>query len=128
MGNRVAPHKAVLLLAISDLIEEGVLSSPLIPLDDCLNKAFSARWKRHVPINSGFNCMLSYPFFHLASSSFWELIPLKSPDRKIMKEYSSLLHRIRLDAIVTISPIRFLTPCSVFLFEFHCTYPSPSKF
>lgn len=90
MGNRVPPHKAVLLLAISDLIEEGVLSSPLIPLDDCLNKAFSVRWKRHVPINSGFNCMLSYPFFHLASSSFWELIPLKSPDRKIMKEYSSL--------------------------------------
>ena len=90
LGSSVAPHKAVLLLAVSDLIEEGVISTPLIPLDNRLNKAFSARWKQHVPIYSRFNCNLSYPFFHLASSSFWELIPLKSPDRKIMKEYSSL--------------------------------------
>lgn len=88
--NSMAPHKAVLLLAVSDLIEEGVISTPLIPLDDHLNRAFSARWKRHVPIYSHFNCNLSYPFFHLDSSSFWELIPLKSPNRKVMKEYSSL--------------------------------------
>lgn len=90
VGNSVAPHKAVLLLAISDLIETGVISTPLIPLDDCLIRAFSARWKQHVPIYSRFNCNLSYPFYHLASSGFWELIPLKSPERKIMKEYSSL--------------------------------------
>lgn len=111
VSNQVAPHKAVLLLAISDLIEENVITTPLIPLDNRLHKAFSARWKQHVPTYSRFNCNLSYPFHHLSSSCFWELIPLKSTERKIMKEYSSLtsLKRSFVGANIDEALFRFLS-------------------
>ena len=37
-----APHKAVLLLAIIDLVEENMILSPYIRLTDRLNEKFNA--------------------------------------------------------------------------------------
>lgn len=37
---RPAPHKAILLLSVIDLVENGTIKSPHIPLSDELIKAF----------------------------------------------------------------------------------------
>lgn len=41
-----APHKAFLLLAVIDLIEEGLITSQHINLTDELESCFSKLWKR----------------------------------------------------------------------------------
>ena len=85
-GDSVAPHKAILLLSIIELIEDGVIRSPFIPLNDRLERTFKNTWTRYVPITSIFSCKLQYPFFHLSSSSFWKLE--KIPTYEERKEYS----------------------------------------
>lgn len=87
-GSKIAPHKAILLLSICDLIEQGLITNPFIPLDDNLCRAFNARWKQHSPISSLFSRRLSYPFYHLSSSDFWHLV--KTSSYTDNKEYSSL--------------------------------------
>lgn len=87
-GSKIAPHKAILLLAVCDLIQHGVITGPFIPLDDNLSHAFNALWNKFVPIDSPFSRRLSYPFFHLSSSHFWHLEKASSFSEN--KEYPSL--------------------------------------
>lgn len=87
-GSNIAPHKAILLLSICDLIKKEIITSPFIPLDENLSQAFNARWKKHVPTTSPFSRRLSYPFYHMASSDFWHLVQTTSYTHN--KEYSSL--------------------------------------
>lgn len=88
-GGRRAPHKAVLLLAIIGMVERGEISSPFIPLSEALQSNFIAVWREYVPQTWRFDPRMSYPFFHLASSPFWELV--KAPGHVGRKEYSSLV-------------------------------------
>lgn len=87
-GSKVAPHKAILLLSICDLIEDGKITGPFIPLDGNLSRAFDARWEMHVPNTSRYSCRLSYPFYHLSTSGFWHLEKADSYTEK--REYSTL--------------------------------------
>lgn len=87
-GSNTAPHKAILLLAIIDLIERGSIRDSFIPLSDELIRTFSNIWKAKVPITSPFSCKFSYPFFHLQSSPFWKLS--KASTYIGQKEYSSI--------------------------------------
>ena len=87
-GSKIAPHKAILLLSICDLVEQGIITDSFIPLDDNLSHAFNAHWKKYVPITSPFSRRLSYPFYHMSSSDFWHLV--KAPSYTENKEYSSL--------------------------------------
>ena len=87
-GSNTAPHKAILLLAIIDLIERGSIRDSFIPLSDELIRTFNNIWKTKVPITSPFSCKFSYPFFHLQSSPFWKLS--KASTYIGQKEYSSI--------------------------------------
>ena len=87
-GDKIAPHKAIMLLTIIELIERGILTEPFIPLSDELVKTFNNIWEINVPATSPFSCKISYPFFHLQTSPFWELV--KSPTYIGRKEYSSV--------------------------------------
>lgn len=87
-GTMIAPHKAILLLAVIDLIERGIITTPCIPLSEELQRNFKRMWKTYVPITSPFLCNFSYPFFHLSSSPFWILI--KASTYIGQKEYSSV--------------------------------------
>ena len=60
-----APHKAVLLLAIIDLIEEGVIRSQRIVLSDSLEKRFHEIWHHYLGNSSIFISDISKPFFHM---------------------------------------------------------------
>ncbi len=85
-GDYVAPHKAILLLAIISLIERGDVETPFISLSKSLEKLFENIWKVYVPTSSPFTCAINYPFYHLSSSPFWKLVKL--PTFVERKEYS----------------------------------------
>lgn len=69
-----APHKAVLLLAIIDLIEEGIICTPNISLSDELNDKFNEIWHRYLGTSAIFKSDICKPYFHMQHESFWRLV------------------------------------------------------
>ncbi len=67
-----APHKPFLLLSILDLIATGSIKKNFIEPSFELAETFAGYWARVMPI--GTSGSMSYPFYHLASASFWHLI------------------------------------------------------
>lgn len=87
-SNMIAPHKAIMLLTVIDLIETGDIDSPFVPLSGTVDKRFKALWEKYVKADGHFSCKMNYPFFHLSSSSFWKLQKLSTYEDRV--EYSSL--------------------------------------
>ncbi len=69
-----APHKAVLLLAIIDLVEDGNIVSPYIKLTDELNDKFKKVWHRYIGTSAVFTPDVCKPYFHMQYESFWRLV------------------------------------------------------
>ena len=76
-SGKPAPHKAILLLAISDLIESGTILKNEIGMTDELKQAFEARWNQHVPKNSQYKCTVWTPYWHMGFETFWHFVPLE---------------------------------------------------
>ena len=72
ISGQKAPHKAVLLLSVIELIEEKTISSPCIPLSDDLISRFNRNWKAHVHSDKFFPTITT-PYWHLQNESFWRL-------------------------------------------------------
>ena len=68
-----APHKAVLLLAIMELVEAGVIDSPRVELTEKLEAAFSRLWKRYIGTSVIFTPKVVTPFWHLQNEPFYRL-------------------------------------------------------
>ncbi len=68
-----APHKAVLLLAVIDLVERGVITTPKIELTEDLESAYQELWDRYVYNTQIFQSRLTTPFWHLSNEDFWRL-------------------------------------------------------
>lgn len=66
----VAPHKPLLLLAVADLIEEGDLTKPLLPLTGELTFRFIAYWSI-VANRRPQRPDIRLPFFHLSGDGCW---------------------------------------------------------
>jgi putative restriction endonuclease len=67
-----APHKPILLLAVMELVEHGLISTNKIPITGELLLAFRAIWAKlvitlHMP-------NFALPFYHMKSEPFWKLI------------------------------------------------------
>lgn len=69
-----APHKLLLLLAVMDLIEQGVIRTNLIELDATLIDTFDLYWRAVMGPERYANVVL--PFYHLHSDKFWHLVPV----------------------------------------------------
>jgi len=67
-----APHKPLMLLAIMDLIEAGVIAENLITYDERLLATFDMYWQRCVG-NRPTNPL--QPFWYLKGDGFWTLVP-----------------------------------------------------
>ena len=80
-----APHKAILLLSVIDLIETGVITSNRIYFTRELESQFHHNWIRYVAYLEGHSARAATPFFHLSYEPFWSLI-LKPGSRKTEKE------------------------------------------
>lgn len=68
-----APHKAVLLLSIIDLIERGCVTSNRIELTEQLEQTFGHVWKRYVGTSIVFQPKVATPFWHMQGEPFWNL-------------------------------------------------------
>lgn len=68
-----APHKPVLLLSIIELIEEGVLTTNKIELNEVLKRKYNSVWSKNVPQRCKFKCNIKAPFIYLNHESFWTL-------------------------------------------------------
>ena len=74
-GDKVAPHKPLLLLSLIDLIEADVITSPQVELSEDLvgmflrNADLFAKDIKHYRPNIGM------PFYYMRSEPFWQLVP-----------------------------------------------------
>jgi len=87
-GNEEArAAKPILLLALLELVARGVITSNFIEVAGDLvelNELFNGYWRQVVPV--GQTSSIAYPFFHLKSEPFWELVPL--PDKEAQLEHT----------------------------------------
>lgn len=78
-----APHKAVLLLSVIDLIETGAIKSNEIELSEKIERSFNSNWKKFIGRSVIFNPKIGTPFFHLHYEPFWSLIPFLGGEETI---------------------------------------------
>ena len=69
-----APHKAIMLLSVIDLIETGVITSNRIYYTRELDSQFHHNWIRYVAYLEGHSARSATPFFHLSYEPFWSLL------------------------------------------------------
>lgn len=72
--SKPAPHKAVLLIAIINHIQAGVIESNRIELTDDLELTFASNWRKFVGDSPIFNCNIAAPYFFMESEPFWHLV------------------------------------------------------
>lgn len=75
-----APHKAILLLSIIDLVEEDFILYPCIDLTDELNEKFNEIWHRYLGMSSIFTPDICKPYFHMQHEPFWRLVEVNEAD------------------------------------------------
>lgn len=68
-----APHKAVMIMAVMELVKSGHITSNVILLDTELKGMFKEIWHRVVPAGSPFKCEYRNPFTYMDSEPFWDL-------------------------------------------------------
>ena len=73
IAGKQAPHKAVLLLSIMELIESGIITSPRIVLSEKLEEAFNRLWKKFIGTSVLFTPKVATPFWHMQGESFYQL-------------------------------------------------------
>lgn len=72
---RRAPHKAILLLSIIQLYEDGKVLTPQIFYDEVLKKTFKETWSKYLKDIEGFTPFAGTPFWHMNFEPFWKLVP-----------------------------------------------------
>lgn len=73
IAGKQAPHKAVLLLSIMDLVEAGIITSTRIELSEALEGTFARVWKRYIGSSIIFTPKVATPFWHLQNEPFYRL-------------------------------------------------------
>ena len=71
---KAAPHKAVLLLSVIELIEDEQIRTNTIELSDILIDKFQDIWNRYKGTTSIFTPDIGKPFFHMQHEPFWNLV------------------------------------------------------
>ena len=78
-----APHKAIMLLSVIDLVEYRVITSNKIEFSERLEKQFQHNWLRYVGQSDVFQPRVGTPFWHLHYEPFWKLVPYEGGDDAI---------------------------------------------
>ena len=69
-----APYKALLLLSVIDLVERGIITDCRVPLSDSLEKQFKHNTTKLLGESILFQPKISYPYYHMRSEPFWQLV------------------------------------------------------
>lgn len=101
IAGKKAPHKAILLLSIIELVEKGVIQSNTFTLSEQLEETFKRLWKRYVGFSVLFQPKVATPFWHLQNEPFYNL---KLNNGQTTNSFSSpySVKRLRENATVTI--------------------------
>ncbi len=86
-----APHKAVLLLAIIDLVEQDLILTPCIDLTDELNEKFKEIWHRYLGSSAIFTPNICQPYFHMQYEPFWRLVEKSEAVRGMAADVNPLV-------------------------------------
>jgi putative restriction endonuclease len=84
--NGGAPHKPILLLAVSRLVEKGCIDSRFIDITPELVIEFKDLWYKLVVTDHNPN--FSLPFFHMRSEPFWKLVSKAGTDFPLTSSHS----------------------------------------
>lgn len=68
-----APHKAVLLLSIMELVEKGIITTPRIELSEKLEDTFCRVWKRYIGKSLILQQKVATPYWHMQNEPFYRL-------------------------------------------------------
>lgn len=74
-SGQLAPHKPLLLLAVIDLVECGIIKLPEIELGEPLITAFKLNETRYTRGIAHFKPNIGMPYYHLTAEPFWRLVP-----------------------------------------------------
>ncbi len=89
-----APHKPFLLLSILDLIASSAITDNFIEPSLDLIETFNEYWNLIMPLGS--TASASYPFYHLDTSGFWQLIPQANEQHQKGRTISSIKRLLEL--------------------------------
>lgn len=73
-----APHKAIMLISIMDLIKDGTIKSNKIFIEDVIADTFRKNWDIFISGEKRFSffvCSPWTPFWHLKKDGFWHFSP-----------------------------------------------------
>ncbi len=88
LTNRASPYKPFLLLSILDHIASGQITKNFIEPSFELTETFQ-EYIALLP-NNDRKASMSYPFYHLESSNFWEMIPRFGEEHRKRRSISSM--------------------------------------
>ena len=80
-----APHKAIMLIGVIELIASGHIQSNQIEFTEELENCFLKNWNQYVGKSSIFKPKAGTPFWHLNSEPFWQLIPFEGGYERIVE-------------------------------------------
>lgn len=69
-----APHKALLLLSVIDLVERSFIVDNRIYLSDELICQFNKNVVTYLGDSIFFQPKIVYPFYHMGSEGFWKIV------------------------------------------------------
>jgi len=76
-----APYKPFMLLAVIDLIAQGVIQTNFVEFNADLMDVFDLYWDRIMGREKSSNPVM--PFFHLRSEGFWHLVPVPGKEQAL---------------------------------------------
>ncbi len=69
-GGLKAPHKAILMLTVTEMIRDGLIGSPVVPNNDLLKRYFVKNWHKYIQIQTSFIGDVNMPVNHIGSEKF----------------------------------------------------------
>ena len=89
MQGKPAPHKALLLLSVIDLVEQGFIIDSNIQLSDILEERFKYYASQYVGNNSAYDPKINYPYYHMRTEPFWKLVSTTADPVSDINNYST---------------------------------------
>ena len=69
-GGFKAPHKAILMLTVTEMVRDGLIGSPVVPNNDLLKRYFVKNWCKYIQIQTSFVGDVNMPVNHIGSEIF----------------------------------------------------------
>ncbi len=69
-GSYKAPHKAILMITVTEMVRDLKIGSPVVLLTNMLRDRFKEKWYKYIQINTPFTCNIMIPFPKMGTEKF----------------------------------------------------------